>query len=78
MGGAKNKWESNIYYYITTFSLFHFFRSSQHPEKLSVSFKNFLGSVNASVVTSWYPQIYNFNFRKEFLETLCRCIYLGF
>ena len=52
MGGAKNKWESNIYYYITTFSLFHFFRSSQHPEKLSVSFKNFLGNVNASVVTS--------------------------
>ena len=33
---------------------------------------------NASVVTCRYPQIYNFSFRKEFLETLCKCIYLGF
>ena len=41
----------------------------------------YLGNGNASVasvVTSWYPQIYNFSFRKEFLETLCKCIYLGF
>ena len=37
-----------------------------------------LGNVNASVVTSRYPQIYNFSFRKDFLETLCKCIYLGF
>ena len=37
-----------------------------------------LGNVNASVVTCRYPQIYNFSFRKEFLETLCKCIYLGF
>ena len=29
-----------------------------------------LGNVNASVVTCQYPQIYNFSFRKEFLETL--------
>ena len=38
----------------------------------------YLGNGNASVasvVTSWYPQIYNFSFRKEFLETLCKCIY---
>ena len=63
MGGAKNKWDSNIYYYITTFSLFHFFRESQHPEKWSVPFKN-LGNVNASVFTCRYPQIYNFSFRK--------------
>ena len=27
-----------------------------------------LGNVNASVVTCRYPQIYNFGFRKEFLE----------
>ena len=38
----------------------------------------FSGNVNASVVTCQYPQIYNFSFRKEFLETLCKCIYLGF
>ena len=36
------------------------------------------GNVNASVVTCRYPQIYNFSFRKEFLETLCKCIYLEF
>ena len=27
--------------FITTISLFHFFRNSQHPEKCSVSVKNF-------------------------------------
>ena len=36
------------------------------------------GNVNASVVTCRCPQIYNFSFRKELLETLCKCIYLGF
>ena len=25
--------DRNIYYYITTLSLFHFFRNSQHPAK---------------------------------------------
>ena len=38
---VKNKWGSNTYYYITTLSLFHFLRNSQHPEKRNVSFKNF-------------------------------------
>ena len=33
----------NIYYYITTLSLFHFFRNNQHSEKWSVSFRNFFG-----------------------------------
>ena len=28
------------------------------------------GNVNASVVTCRYPQIYNFSFRKEFLESV--------
>ena len=77
MDGVKNKWGkwgSNIYYYITTLSSFHFFRISQHPEKWIVS----LGHVNASVVTCRYPKIYNVSFRKEFLETLCQCIYLVF
>ena len=34
------------------------------------------GNQNASVVTCQYPQIYNFRFRSEFFETLCKCIYL--
>ena len=38
----------------------------------------FLGNMNASDVTCRYTQIYNFSCRKEFLETLCKCIYLGF
>ena len=42
MGRVKNMWGINIYYYITTLSLFHFFRSSQHPEEWGVSFKEFL------------------------------------
>ena len=33
MDGVKNKWGSNICYYIATLSLFYFFRNSQHPEK---------------------------------------------
>ena len=62
MGGVKNIWGSNMYYDITTLSLFQFFRISS-------------ANVNASVVTWHYPQIYNFSFRNDFLETLCKCIY---
>ena len=36
-----------------------------------------LGNANASVVTCQYPEIYNFSFRKESLETLYKCLYLG-
>ena len=36
------------------------------------------GNMNASVVTCQYLQIYDFSFRKEFLETLFKCIYLRF
>ena len=35
-------------------------------------------NVTASVFTCRYPQIYNFSYKKEFLQTLCKCIYLGF
>ena len=66
MGGVKNIWGSNIYYCITTLSLFHFFRNSKHPEKWSVSFRIFSGNVNASVVTYQYSQIYTFNFKNTF------------
>ena len=30
------------------------------------------GNLNASLVTCWYPQIYDFSPRKEFLETHCK------
>ena len=32
------------------------------------------GNVNASLVTCWYPQIYDISSRKEFLETHCKYI----
>ena len=60
---------------------FHYFISLEtaNTQKSEVFLlRIFLGNVNASVVTCRYPQIYNFSFRKEFLETLCKCIYLGF
>ena len=45
-GGDKPLWRELKLYegrviFITIMSLFHFFRNSQHPEKWSVSFKNF-------------------------------------
>ena len=81
MGRVKNKWGSNIYYYITTLLHFHHFISLEtvNTQKMEVFLLRLsLGNVNVLVVTCRYPQIYNFSFRKEFLETLCKCIYLGF
>ena len=80
MGGVKNKWGSNIYYYITTHSLFHFFRNSQHqhPAKRMFLLRISVGNMNASVVTCQYHQIYHFSFTKRFLGSLCKCIYLEF
>ena len=67
--------------FITTLLHFHYFISletanTQKDEVFLLRISS--GNVNASVVTCRYPQIYNFSFRKEFLETLCKCIYLGF
>ena len=53
IGGVKNKWGKSIYYYITTLSLFHFFRNRQHPEKSSVSFKNFFR--NSQCISCYLP-----------------------
>ena len=44
-----NIWVSKIYYYITTLSLFYCFRNSQHPEKWSVSLKNFFRKCECSI-----------------------------
>ena len=67
--------------FITILLHFHYFISletanTQKSEVFLLRISS--GNVNASVVTCRYPQIYNFSFRKEFLETLCKCIYLGF
>ena len=67
--------------FITTLLHFHYFTSLETVNTLRSKvflLRISLGNVNASVVTCRYPQIYNFSFRKEFLETLCKCIYLGF
>ena len=69
--------------FITTLLHFHYFISLETAKTrksdlflLRISLRN----VNASVITCRYPQVYNFSFRKELLETLCEilCIYLGF
>ena len=67
--------------FITILLHFHYFISletanTQKSEVFLLRISS--GNVNASVVTCRYPQIYNFSFRKEFLETLCKCIYLEF
>ena len=78
MGRVINILESNIYYYITTLSMFHFCRNNQQPEKSVFFLRISSGDVNASVVTCQHPQIYNFSFREKFLQTFCKCIYLEF
>ena len=59
--------------FITILLHFHYFifLETANTQKSEVFLlKISLGNVNASLVTCWYPQIYNFGFRKEFLETL--------
>ena len=57
--------------FITILPHFHYFipfetANTQKSEvfRLRIS----LGNVNTSVVTCWYPQIYNFSFGKEFVK----------
>ena len=59
--------------FITILLHFHFFISLETPtsQKSEVFLLRIsLGNVNAPVVTCRYPQIYNFSFTKEFLESL--------
>ena len=69
---------SNVYYYITTLSNFISLEAANTQKSEVFLLRISLGNANASVSTCRYPHIYNFGFRKEFLETLCQCIYLGF
>ena len=76
MGGVKNK-----VVFITILPHFHYFISLETANTQIIELFHLRissGNVNESDVTCRYPQIYNFSFRKEFLETLCKCIYLGF
>ena len=78
MGGVK---KNGGVIFISILLHFHYFISLEtvNTQKSEVFLLGIsLGNVNASVVTCRYPKIYNFSFRKEFLETLCKCIYLGF
>ena len=71
MGGVKNKWGSNIYYCILLHFHYFIYIKTANTQKSEVFFLRVsLGNVNASVVTCLCPQIYNFSFRKGFLETL--------
>ena len=71
MGGVKNIWGNNV----TVLLHFHYFISLEtaNTQKSEVFLLRIsLGNVNALVVTCRY-----FSLRKEFLETLCKYIYLG-
>ena len=76
MGGVKNIWRSHIYYYITTLYYIISLETANTQRSEMFLLKTSSGNQNASVVTCQYPQIYNFRFRSEFFETLCKCIYL--
>ena len=74
MGGVKSMWRSNI----TTLNYFISLETANTQKSEMFLLRISSGYTNLSVVTCQYPQIYNFNFRKEFLEILCKCTYLGF
>ena len=62
--------------FITILLHFHYFISLEtaNTQKSEVFLLRISLEIhNASVVTCRYPQICNFSFRKEFLETLCKC-----
>ena len=70
-----------LYEWWWIYQLFHYFisletASAQKREVFLLKISS--GIVNASFATCRYPKIYNFSFRKEFLESLCKCIYLEF
>ena len=74
MGGVKT---NGGVISITILLHFHYIISLETPntQRSEVFFllRISLGNVNACR----YPQIYNFSFWEEFLETFCKCIYVG-
>ena len=66
MGGVKSMWRSNI----TTLNYFISLETANTQKSEMFLLRSFSGNLNTSVVTCQYPQMYNFSFRKESLETL--------
>ena len=78
MGEVKNIWGVIFISILLHFHYFIYLEKTNTQKNEVFLLRISSGNVNASVVTCQYPQIYNFNFREEFLETLCKCIYLEF
>ena len=57
MGGVKNIWVSNIYYYITTLSYFISSETANTQKSEIFLLRISSGNLDASVVTCRYPQI---------------------
>ena len=66
MGGVKSMWRSNI----TTLNYFISLETANTQKSEMFLLRSSSGNLNTSVVTCQYPQMYNFSFRKECLETL--------
>ena len=66
--------------FVTILLHFHYFisleRANTQKSKVFL-FRISLEIHNTSVATCRHLQMYNFGFRKEFLQTLCEYIYLG-
>ena len=66
MIGVKSMCGSNI----TTLNYFISLETANTQKSEMFLLRSSSGNVNTSVVTCQYPQMYNFSFRKESLETL--------
>ena len=62
MGGVKNIWVSNIYYYITTLPYFISLEAANTQKSEIFLLRISSGNLDASVVTFWYPQITQLQF----------------
>ena len=62
--------------FITTLNYFISLETANTQKSEIFLLRISLGNLIASVFSCQYPQNYNISFRKEFLETLCKCNYL--
>ena len=66
MSGVKSMCGSNI----TTLNYFISLETANTQKSEMFLLRSSSGNLNTSVVTCQYPQMYNFSFRKESLQTL--------